>query len=112
MKEVGRIAPDAAVSGALGGGRVANNIHISFPRADSENLVLEFDRRGICVGSGSACTAHSTEPSHVLRAIQAPREVIHGSVRVSLSRETTKKDIQVFLKALPDVVARVRARSV
>ncbi len=112
IKEIQRIAPDAVVSGALGDGRVANNIHISFPRTDSENLVLEFDRRGICVGSGSACTAHSTEPSHVLRAIQTPEEVVHGAVRASLSRETTKKDLQVFLKELPSVVARVRARRV
>lgn len=69
-------------------------------------LVAELDRRGLGVASGSACTASTLEPSHVLAAMGA---LTHGNVRVSLTRSTTRDDVERLLAALPEVVSRLRA---
>jgi cysteine desulfurase len=71
---------------------------------DGESLVTELDRLGFAVASGSACTASSLEPSHVLAAMGA---LTHGNVRVSLARETTEADVDRLLAALPGVLARL-----
>ena len=102
--------PDVRLNGPRGAGRLANNVNISIPGADSENLLLELDRHGIRAGSGSACTAHSVEPSHVLRAIQTPKRYLDGVLRFSLGRDTTRTDIDRVIRVLPSVVQRVRAR--
>ncbi|MGZ4428189.1 MAG: aminotransferase class V-fold PLP-dependent enzyme, partial [Nocardioidaceae bacterium] len=75
---------------------------------DGESLVTELDRLGFGVSSGSACSASTLQPSHVLEAMGA---LTHGNVRVSLTRDTTEADVDAFLAALPDVVARLRARA-
>jgi cysteine desulfurase len=72
-----------------------------------EALVSELDRRGFAVASGSACTASTLEPSHVLAAMGA---LTHGNIRVSVGRETTEGDVDRFLAALPEVVAELRGR--
>ncbi len=74
---------------------------------DGEALVTELDRRGFAVASGSACTASTLEPSHVLAAMGA---LTHGNVRVSVGRETKEADIERFLAALPEVVTELRGR--
>lgn len=111
LKKVSEILPDIRVNGPLGNGRLANNINISIPGTDSETLLLELDKYGVQAGSGSACTAHAVEPSHVLRAIGTPKEYLDGVLRFSLSRQTTKKDIETLLKVLPKVVQKIRART-
>jgi cysteine desulfurase len=73
---------------------------------DGEALVTELDRRGFGVASGSACTASTLEPSHVLAAMGA---LTHGNVRISLTRDTSEADVDAFLAALPDVVEGIRA---
>jgi cysteine desulfurase len=72
---------------------------------DGEALVTELDRLGFGVASGSACTASTLEPSHVLAAMGA---LTHGNVRVSLTRDTTAEQVEGFCRALPEVVARLR----
>jgi cysteine desulfurase len=74
---------------------------------DGEALVTELDRRGFAVASGSACTASTLEPSHVLAAMGA---LTHGNLRVSVGRETTAGDVERFVAALPEVVAELRGR--
>jgi cysteine desulfurase len=74
---------------------------------DGEALVTELDRRGFAVASGSACTASTLEPSHVLAAMGA---LTHGNLRVSVGRETTDGDVDRFLAALPRVVDELRRR--
>jgi cysteine desulfurase len=74
---------------------------------DGEALVTELDRRGFAVASGSACTASTLEPSHVLAAMGA---LTHGNLRVSVGRETTDGDVDRFLAALPRVVDELRGR--
>jgi cysteine desulfurase len=75
---------------------------------DGEALVTELDRLGFAVASGSACTASSLEPSHVLAAMGA---LTHGNVRVSLGRDTAAADVHRLADALPDLVERLRART-
>ena len=102
--------PDVRFNGPQGNRRLPNNVNISIPGTDSESLLLELDRHGIRAGSGSACTAHSVEPSHVLRAIRTPRRYLSGVLRFSLGRATTRADIDRVVRVLPAVVARVRSR--
>lgn len=105
-----RALPGARLNGPAGDGRTAGNINVSIPETTSEELLLELDHRGIRAGAGSACTAHSVEPSHVLRAIGLPRKHLGGVLRISLSRMTTASDIRALLRALPAAVAAVRRR--
>jgi cysteine desulfurase len=73
---------------------------------DGEALVTELDRHGFGVASGSACTASTLEPSHVLAAMGV---LTHGNVRLSLGRDTTDDDVDRFLAVLPGVLRRLRA---
>ena len=69
------------------------------------------DQKGICGSSGSACTSGSLDPSHVLLAIGLPHEIAHGSLRLTLSEETTKEDIDYTVDELKQIVDRLRNMS-
>ena len=69
---------------------------------------MALDERGIAASSGSACTSGTLEPSHVLLAMGIPPEVAHGSIRFSLGRETTEKEIDYVLEVLPGIIERLR----
>ena len=69
------------------------------------------DFKGICASSGSACTSGSLDPSHVLLAIGLPHAVAHGSLRLTLSEETTEEDIDYMLAEIPPIVRRLRDMS-
>lgn len=86
--------------------RLPHVVTFSFLFVDGEALVSELDRAGFAVGSGSACTSSSLEPSHVLAAMGV---LTHGNVRIALDRSTTEEDVDRFLAVLPGAVARVRA---
>ncbi|HSE09958.1 MAG TPA: aminotransferase class V-fold PLP-dependent enzyme [Nocardioidaceae bacterium] len=88
--------------------RVPHLVTFSCLYVDGEALVTELDRRGFGVSSGSACTASTVTPSHVLEAMGA---LTHGNVRVSLTRDTTEAEVDRFLGELPDVVAGLRERA-
>lgn len=85
--------------------RLPHLVTFSCLYVNGEALVTELDRRGFGVASGSACTASTLEPSHVLAAMGA---LTHGNVRVSLNRETTEDQVDAFCALLPDVVAGLR----
>ena len=85
--------------------RLPHVVTFSFLYVDGEALVTELDRYGFAVGSGSACTASTLEPSHVLAAMGV---LTHGNVRIALDRTTTSEDVDRFLDVLPGAVARVR----
>jgi cysteine desulfurase len=91
--------------------RLPGNVHLSVRDADGEGLVLSLDMLGIACSTGSACTASSVEPSHVLKAIAAPGEEPQGSLRLSLGRTTTAADIDRVLEILPQVVQRFRSKA-
>ena len=107
IKEVGF---DIKLNGPTGKERLPNNINISVPGLDSENLLLELDKYGIYAGSGSACTSRSVEPSHVLKAIGVEKKYLFGALRFSMGRETTKKDLDYVLKILPKVISDLKKR--
>ncbi len=87
--------------------RVPHLLTFSALYVDGETLTLELDRAGFAVASGSACSASSEHPSHVLAAMGA---LTHGNVRIGLTRSTTRDDVDAFLGVLPGVVAEIRAR--
>lgn len=91
--------------------RVATNANFSFEAIEGEALLLMLDMNGICASSGSACTSGSLDPSHVLLSIGLPHEIAHGSLRISISDETTKEDIDYILEKLPSIVERLRQMS-
>ena len=74
-------------------------------------MLLHFAEAGICASSGSACTSGSLEPSHVLKAMGIPFTCLHGSIRFSLSRFTTKDDIDYALKTIPPIIDKINGYS-
>lgn len=91
--------------------RLPNNCNISFRFIEGESLLIMLDMEGICGSSGSACTSGSLDPSHVLLAIGLPHEIAHGSLRLTLSAETTKEDIDYTVEAIKRIVERLRNMS-
>lgn len=91
--------------------RIPNTSNISFEYIESEAILMMFDQLGICASSGSACTTGSVGASHVLSAMGLSPMQARGSVRFSLSRYTTDKDIDVVLEHLPSIINKLRAMS-
>ena len=91
--------------------RLPNNVNIAFQFIEGESLLIMLDMKGICASSGSACTSGSLDPSHVLLAIGLPHEIAHGSLRLTLSEETTKEDVDITVAAIAEIVAKLRAMS-
>lgn len=91
--------------------RLANNANFCFRYIEGESLLIMLDQEGICASSGSACTSGSLDPSHVLLAIGLPHEIAHGSLRISLSAETTAKEIDYTVDKLKLIVQRLRDMS-
>ena len=102
--------PDVRVNGDTEN-RLPNTANISFEYVEGEAILLRLNEYNICASSGSACTSGSLEPSHVLRAMGVPYTSIHGSVRFSLSRYTTDKDIDIVLEKLPGIIKELRRMS-
>ena len=91
--------------------RVPNTTNIGFEYVEGELILLHLSDLGICASSGSACTSGSLEPSHVLRAMNVPFTAIHGSIRLSLSRFTTEKEIDFVCDKLPEIIEKITAIS-
>ena len=91
--------------------RLPNNINFSFQFIEGESLLIMLDMDGICGSSGSACTSGSLDPSHVLLAIGLPHEIAHGSLRLTLSEEITKEDMDYVAESIKKIVERLRSMS-
>ena len=91
--------------------RLPNNVNFSFRFIEGESLLIMLDMKGICASSGSACTSGSLDPSHVLLAIGLPHEIAHGSLRMTLSEETTKEDLDYVVENLKEIVSNLRSMS-
>jgi len=102
--------PDTRVNGDRHS-RLPNTLNISFEYVEGEAILLRLNEYGICASSGSACTSGSLEPSHVLRAMGVPYTAVHGSIRFSLSRYTTEKDIDFVLEVMPGIIRELRELS-
>ncbi len=110
IKRITSEVPYARLNGDLEK-RLPGNANFCFRFVEGESLLLLLDQNGICASSGSACTSGSLDPSHVLLAIGLPHEIAHGSLRLTLSEETTKEDIDYTIEKVKEIVARLRAMS-
>jgi len=88
--------------------RLANNANFSFDFVEGESIILSLNALGIAASTGSACSSDKLEPSHVLLAIGLRIEQAHGSLRLTLGRWTTEKDINYVLKVLPKIIKNLR----
>ncbi|MBE5997535.1 MAG: cysteine desulfurase [Lachnospiraceae bacterium] len=91
--------------------RLPNNVNVSFEGVTGQNLVAALDLRGIAVSAGSACTAGSVEPSHVLMGMGLSRERALGALRLTISGETTEKEVREVSAVLQEVVRQLRGKS-
>lgn len=91
--------------------RLPNNVNCSFEFIEGEGMLLQLAFKGISASSGSACTSGSLDPSHVLLAIGLPHEIAHGSLRLSLNRDTTLEDINFTVDVLKGTIENLRAMS-
>ncbi len=91
--------------------RLSNNANFSFRFIEGESLLILLDQKDIAASSGSACTSGSLDPSHVLLAIGLPHEIAHGSLRLTLSDENTKEEIDYVIDELKKIVERLRSMS-
>lgn len=102
--------PGARVNGDINN-RLPNTTNISFEYIEGEAILLKLNQHGICASSGSACSSGSQEPSHVLKAMAVPVSCIRGSVRFSLSRYNTAKEIEKVISIMPEITKNLRQLS-
>ena len=91
--------------------RLPGNVNFSFRFVEGESVLIMLDMKGICASSGSACTSGSLDPSHVLLALGLKHEEAHGSLRMTLSEENTKEEMDVVVEHLRQIVGRLRDMS-
>ncbi len=91
--------------------RLSNNANFAFQFIEGESMLIMLDMNGICGSSGSACTSGSLDPSHVLLAIGLPHEIAHGSLRLTLSEENTREEMDYVVEKIKEIVDRLRSMS-
>ncbi len=103
--------PDTRLSGHRQD-RLPGNAHFCFRDIEGESLLILLDQQGICASGGSACASGASEPSHVLAAIGLPNDLARGALRLTLSEETTREEIDVTAETLKEIVGRLREMKV
>jgi len=105
-----KVSKQSKIFGTTEGGdkRLCNNINVSFRYIEGESIGAYLDTKGICTSTGSACSSHTLEPSHVIMALENNPERAHGSLRITLSRFTTKEELDFTLKELKKTVEKLR----
>lgn len=91
--------------------RLSGNVNIGFEFIEGESMLLWLDIAGIAASTGSACSSESLDPSHVLIAMGVPHEKAHGSLRLSITHETTDEEIDYILETLPPIIEKLRNMS-
>ncbi|MFA5169214.1 MAG: cysteine desulfurase family protein [Candidatus Paceibacterota bacterium] len=107
IKRVLKEIPDSYLNGAPKK-RLPNNVNVRFSFVEGESILFQLDSLGIAVSTASACSSPKLEPSHVLMAMGLKHEEAHGSLRVSMGRWTTEKDIEYLIKVLPGIINKLR----
>lgn len=107
IKTILREIPDSYLNGHPKN-RLPNNVNTRFSYVEGESILFQLDSLGIAVSTASACSSPKLEPSHVLMAMGLKHEEAHGSMRVSMGRWTTEKDIDYLLKVLPGIISKLR----
>ena len=103
FKSIAAKIPSVIINGSIKS-RLPNNLHITIPGVDNERLLSQLDDENIYCAAGSACSASSVEPSHVLKAMGIDDDLARSSIRLSMGRQTTKKDIDDTINALDEIV--------
>lgn len=111
IKGIQERIPYCRLNGPVGEDRMCNNVNFSFKYVEGESILMLLNMYGIAASSGSACASGSLDPSHVLLAIGLPHEIAHGSVRLSISEDTTDEEIDYVLDTLPPIIKRLREMS-
>jgi cysteine desulfurase len=88
--------------------RLPSNLNFGFRYVEGESLLMFLDSKGIAVSTGSACSSHKLEPSHVLMALGLPAEECHGSLRITIGRSNTEEDVDFVASAIIEAVKRFR----
>ncbi len=109
IEEVSKI-PDTVLNGPREN-RLFNNANFSFQGIEGESIVMKLDNKNIAASTGSACSSPTLEPSHVLLAINLPLSLAHGSLRLTLGRETKEEEVDYLLEVLPGIVEDLRRAS-
>lgn len=109
--EEGLLKIPYVVINGRGAERLPNTTNAAFHYIEGEGILYQLDLEGICASSGSACTSGSLDPSHVLRAMHVPFTAVHGSIRFSMSSETTEADIDHVIAVMPKIVENLRKLS-
>jgi len=91
--------------------RLSNNAAVRYSFIEGESILLDLDMKGVAASSGSACTAKTLEPSHVLRAIGLKHEEAHGSLLFTLGKQNTEEEVNYVIRIMPDIVKRLRKMS-
>jgi cysteine desulfurase len=99
---------DSRLNGPRGGRRLCNNVNVSFRYVEGEAVLMHLDLRGVVVNTGSACYSQKLQPSHVIRALGGTLEESHGSIRISLSKWTTKQELGYAADSVKEVVGQLR----
>src|ERR1043166_1704658 len=107
---IAQSCPECRINGK-GQDRLPNTSNISFRYLEGESILVLLDQYGICASTGSACTAGSAEPSHVLRAMRVPPDWLQGAVRFSLSGLNTEEEVRHVNEKLPSIVQRLQGLS-
>jgi len=110
IERIEREIPHAKLNGHRAE-RLPGNVNFCFRFVEGESMLMLLDNSGICASSGSACTSGSLDPSHVLLALGLPHEIAHGSLRMTLSEETTIEDADFVVDTLKGIVERLRGMS-
>jgi cysteine desulfurase len=108
--EILKRIPRAYLNGSPSG-RIPNTTNIRFEHVESEGMVINLDLAGVACSTGSACASGSIEPSHVLTALGLSPELAFGSIRFSLSKYSTREEVDCVLELLPGIVERLREMS-
>lgn len=111
IKGIQETIPYCRLNGPTDENRLCNNVNFSFQYIEGESILMLLDMNGIAASSGSACASGSLDPSHVLLAIGLPHEIAHGSLRLSVSEDTTDEEVAYVLEKLPPIVERLRMMS-
>ena len=106
FKRLSNEMPGIEINGPNGNKRLANNIHITIPGVDNEYLLMQLDERGFQVATGSACSASSDEPSHVLKALGLSDSQARSSLRLTMGRYTTKHDVNKLIDNIVQLVSK------
>ncbi|MFA6322306.1 MAG: aminotransferase class V-fold PLP-dependent enzyme [Candidatus Buchananbacteria bacterium] len=107
VKEILAAIPNSQLNGDLIN-RVPANAHFSFYGVEGESMLILLDQAGMAVSTGSACSSGSLAPSHVLMALGLEPLLAHGSLRITLGKDNTEKEIDILVKTLPPIIEKLR----